>query len=36
MNPTENVLSHPLGVLLGLPFPMGLRVVVHEAAALVP
>src|SRR5262249_1576057 len=26
----------PLGILLGLPFPLGLRVVAEEAAALVP
>ena len=30
------LLIAPLGVLLGLPFPTGLRVVANEAAALVP
>jgi hypothetical protein len=30
------LLLAPLGVLLGLPFPLGLRVVAQEAAALVP
>jgi hypothetical protein len=30
------LLLAPLGVLLGLPFPTGLRVVANEAAALVP
>ena len=30
------LLLAPLGVLLGLPFPLGLRVVAQEAAAMVP
>ena len=30
------LLIAPLGVLLGLPFPTGLRVVAHEASMLVP
>jgi hypothetical protein len=30
------LLLAPLGVLLGLPFPLGLRVVAQEAAAFVP
>ena len=30
------LLIAPLGVLLGLPFPTGLRVVAHEASVLVP
>ena len=30
------LLIAPLGVLLGLPFPTGLRVVAAEASALVP
>ena len=30
------VLLAPLGILLGMPFPMGLRIVYEEASALVP
>src|SRR5262249_7664157 len=30
------LLIAPLGILLGMPFPTGLRVVAQEASALVP